>query len=256
MLCHLCPALVPSLRRPDHPSYGSWSSRDLQDLGPYHDIIPSNALVHLVVLHCYDVCLGVCAACCPAYVRCAMHVCACPATPCSSSRPRTDVDQYHHLVDPDPRGLVISWYWLSSPPALPLSTHCVCSCVALCVWWLCTAAHCLCCCMTAHTITSWIRTMAFRVSGIPSLVISWYWLSSPPAPSLSTHCVCSCVACVCGVSALLRTAMARGAMLASTVRLGLTHDPIGSSHDLDLSIAMDWILPNSPCQCIASLCCC
>jgi len=179
VLCHLCPALVPSLRRPDHPSYGSWSSRDLQDLGPYHDIIPSNALVHLVVLHCYDVCLGVCAACCPAYVRCAMHVCACPATPCSSSRPRTDVDQYHHLVDPDPRGLVISWYWLSSPPALPLSTH----------------------------------------------------------------CVCSCVACVCGVSALLRTAMARGAMLASTVRQWSYSRSCGSSRG-DLHVFCITILVN------------
>ena len=178
MLCHLCPALVPSLRRPDHPSYGSWSSRDLQDLGPYHDIIPSNALVHLVVLHCYDVCLGVCAACCPAYVRCAMHVCACPATPCSSSRPRTDVDQYHHLVDPDHGipsnlgipSLVISWYWLSSPPALPLSTHCVCSCVALCVWWLCTAAHCY---------GSWCHA-GIHCSPMVLLTILWIFSWGPP----------------------------------------------------------------------------
>jgi len=106
--CSITPETRPSVLR-------IWSSRDLLDLGPYHDIISCNAS------HSWScnatMGLGVCAACCTAYVRCAMHVHACPATPCSSSRPCTDVDQYHHLVDPDSwhseylgiPSLVISW---------------------------------------------------------------------------------------------------------------------------------------------------
>jgi hypothetical protein len=140
--CSITPETRPSVLR-------IWSSRDLLDLGPYHDIILCNAS-HLVVLQCYDG--SWCLRSVLPSLRALCHACAC--LPRYALFLISSMDGCGSI--PSPRGSgpwhseylgipshVISWYWLSSPPVPLLSTHCVwdcCGSVCLCNAWPCAHA--------------------------------------------------------------------------------------------------------------------